>query len=647
MKELSKYHIPKNIRYLFLSLIWLLLVNAAFRIAMLGMNINLVAGADYPDILYSLFNVGFLFDLRLSLVILTVPFLLTSVPFLLNRDIKLAYLISNWLIIIAVIINIAVSSADLDFFNYYNSRITNAIFDWTNDMGTLLKVMANDRTYLLFFGIFIIVSGLYIFIQTLIFKKVIIQQARSFNIKSRLTFFFIPMVLLFFGIRGSFNFHRMPLNVNDAYFSENSFLNGLSFNPVFSLLYSYKDVNIKYFQNDNEAIRTALHYLGRKHSQAANPFETVVTGTDTLKPNIIFFLLESMSDAMVSRYNPGYGTTPCLDSLAEHGIVFDNFYSAGIHTYNGIFSSFYGLPAIMHNKPLSSVKTANMKFHGLPEILKEKNYKTFFYVTGSKEFDNMGGFLIPNGFDKVIDVSSYPDDSIVNGWGVSDRTMFNRVLNDCDSLSETNERFFIGLLTISSHEGYLIPDSTHVKLTNKAYPYKRYEFADMQIGKFMNSAKNKAWFKNTVFVFVGDHGQNFSPVYDLCLNYHKILLIIYSPTYFQHFAYKNFGLQQDIYPTLCSLLDFSYVNNSLGVNLFKHKRQYAYFTSDNKLGVLDDEYFLIYRNKNNVSLYKYKNKSLTAIYNKNKMKADSMKEYAFSMLQSAQYLIDNKLTDLK
>jgi len=646
MKIKIKNYIPQYIQFIFLSLLLLVVINMIFRGALLYLHNDLATGAASADIFYCLFNIGFLFDLYISLIIILLPYILCSFPFIANKKMKPFLLLSNWIIILLAMVNFAVSSTDLGFFSYYNSRITNTIFDWTNDIGLMLKVMSNDSTYLPYFITFIIVIGFYIYLQIKIFKKITSQEVKHYQLKYRLAFFIGFLTLIFFGVRGSINFHNKPLNIDDAFFSENLFLNQLSLNPVYSLAHSYRDVNIEYFKSDNEKVNTTLRYLNREKNKGKNPFEIQVNGSDSIKPNFILIFLESMSNAMVSRYNPKFRTTPLLDSLAEQGIVFDNFFSAGVHTHNAIFTTLYGLPAIMNNKPMNTLVTANMKFHGLPWIMKEKNYQTQFYVTGSKKFDNMNDFLILNGFDKVIGEKDYPTDSIFNNWGVTDKTMFNRVINDCDSLYEANTLFFSSILTISAHEGYLVPNSYDQKLINKEHPYKLYEFSDLLVKEFMSSAKNKDWFKNTVFIFVGDHGHNFLPVYDLNLNYHQVPLIIYAPEFVSHIVYEKPGLQQDIYPTLLGLFDFSYTNNALGVDLFKQQRKYAYFSADNKLGIIDDKHFLIYRGENNISMYDYKNNSVSDIYLENPTEADSMLNYGFSMVQSAKYLIDNKLTDL-
>ena len=644
MKFNLKEYIPKNIQFIFLSLVLLLAVNIFFRATLFLQHNELAVTATRADISYCFFHVGLLFDLYISLIIVLLPYLLSSIPFLRNKDSKPLYVVSNVIIIVLAWVNIAVSSIDLGFFDYYNSRVSNTIFDWTNDIGLMLKVMSNDSTYLPELLTFLLAASLYTFLQIQIFKKTVSRTSKKFSLAYRWSLFFGFLILIFFGIRGSFNFHQRPLNIDDAFFSDNLFLNQLGTNAVYSLANSYRYVDIDYFTDDEKAVEAALTYLNRARSKSPDPFKIHIYGSDSIRPNIILIFMESMSNAMVSRYHPEYITTPFLDSLAKNGIIFDNFFSAGIHTHNAIFTTLYGLPAVMHNKPMSSLATARQKFYGLPWILKEKDYRTLFYVTGSKKFDNMNDFLLYNGFDKVIGEDDYPFDSLTTKWGVTDKTMFNRILADCDSLDKRHNRFFVNALTISAHEGCYVPDEYRSKLVNNIFPYDLYEYSDLVLKEFMTLAKTRSWFDHTVFVFVGDHGQNFATTYDMNLNYHRVPLIIFAPAIFSHTTYEGPGLQQDIYPTLFGLLDFSYINVALGVDLFKQKRKYAYFSADSKLGILDKDYFLIYRGKNNISIYKYKNKSVKDLYPENRIEADSMLRYGFSMLQSTRYLINHKLT---
>jgi hypothetical protein len=91
------------------------------------------------------------------------------------------------------------------------------------------------------------------------------------------------------------------------------------------------------------------------------------------------------------------------------------------------------------------------------------------------------------------------------------------------------------------------------------------------------------------------------------------------------------------------LLQWPYVNNTLGIDLLneKEKRPYTYFSADDKYGVVDNEFYLIVREEGNPSLYKYKTGDQRDYLSQYKESALSMKTYAESMFQTTQWLMDN------
>ena len=90
-----------------------------------------------------------------------------------------------------------------------------------------------------------------------------------------------------------------------------------------------------------------------------------------------------------------------------------------------------------------------------------------------------------------------------------------------------------------------------------------------------------------------------------------------------------------------------FINNSLGIDLLNDSRPFAYFSADSKLACLNDEYYLIIDKNWTESLYRYKNKDLTNYLESQRSLADSMKTYTYSMLQTTQYLIRNRLVGMQ
>ena len=129
------------------------------------------------------------------------------------------------------------------------------------------------------------------------------------------------------------------------------------------------------------------------------------------------------------------------------------------------------------------------------------------------------------------------------------------------------------------------------------------------------------------------------------LSYNHTPLIIHAPYIFpraHHF--EQVGGQIDIFPTVMGLLNINYINNTMGIDLLKEKRPCMYFCADNKIGCLDQDYYYIFRDNGIESLYKYRNSDVKNYISENGSKADNLKNYALSMMQTAQFLISNHKT---
>jgi phosphoglycerol transferase MdoB-like AlkP superfamily enzyme len=144
-------------------------------------------------------------------------------------------------------------------------------------------------------------------------------------------------------------------------------------------------------------------------------------------------------------------------------------------------------------------------------------------------------------------------------------------------------------------------------------------------------------------VFLGDHGAPIDATYDMSLSYNHIPLLFYAPAIIKDYkVFDSMAGQIDVFPSIMGLLDISYKNNTLGINLFKEKRPYIFCNADDKYGVLDNDWFLIVRNDKSKGLYKYRDKSTKNYAAVMPDKVKEMQVYAESNLQSSQYVINEK-----
>jgi phosphoglycerol transferase MdoB-like AlkP superfamily enzyme len=159
--------------------------------------------------------------------------------------------------------------------------------------------------------------------------------------------------------------------------------------------------------------------------------------------------MESMSAAKMNRHGNPYGITPFLDSISTKGYYFENTYSAGIHTFNGIFSTLFSYPALFRQHPMK--ESAMYKYHGIASTLKKHNYSTIYFTTHDGQFDNGEGFLNGNDYDRVVELNDYPAEKAQTTLGVPDDYMFEYSIPVLDQLHSKGNPFMAAFMTASDH----------------------------------------------------------------------------------------------------------------------------------------------------------------------------------------------------
>lgn len=544
-----------------------------------------------------------------------------------------------------------VCATDIPYFGFYFSHISAVVLTWADDAGFILKMILGDVRLWWVIIAFIIVITVYFLISLRIFRKTLIQ--RDFpDSKNKIRYVFrnigisfLAFIILFIGIRGRIE-TKSPLRIGTAFFCNYSFANQLGLSPVYyffhSVLFSMKSESRSIQLMDNQkAIENTRQYLNIKSDpKFQSPIARQISPDKPQhKANVVLIIMESMSSAFLSRYGNQENLTPNLDRFAREGYSFDNIYTSGIHTFNGIYSLFTSFPCIRKQNPLKNMSMK--KYSGITSVLRNHGYSTVFFTTHDDQFDNMGGFLKYNDFQRVVSLKDYPGQKSNGTWGVPDDFMFNFSIPIIDDLAGKGNPFFVSFATTSNHLPYLIPE--YFKSEKKEIEKKAVQYADWSIGKFIQAVSTKNWFKNTLFVFIADHGMMIDPQYDIPLNYHRSPLIIYSPSLLSESRVINgFGGQMDVFPTIMGLLNLPYINNTLGIDLLKEKRPYIYFSSDDVYGVIDQQFFLIVHDGGSSRLYQYKDGNTTDYLPQNKLKAKEMRNYAESMFQVTQWIIDNR-----
>lgn len=638
--------IRKQILFLISYFVFNLIIFQIYRLTLFLLNINLTEGIPSLNFLYPLFNRGLLFDISTSSYLTFVPLIFIVLGlFIVQHRQKLFFILIILLLIIHFFV-IAILSVDIPYFAYYNARISNAILNWSEDFSIMFRTVFLESYYLPYLIMFFFFYGVSCLFIIKITKKTLYNIPGNLYLPINILVIITIGILLFFGARGETNFSKKPLSIESAYFSDYSFPNQLGINPVYSFVSSFKHQKIHIMDNQEalEQVKSSLNRKGIYNYPLAS--EVKFPAQATVKPNVVIVIVESLCTYILQKETDSIKVMPFLDSLSNYSITFTNIYSSGIHTYNGLYSILCGLPSILNIKPLTDPLSSSLKYSGISNILKKYNYHTVFICSGDKTFDNMNSFMLHNDFDKIISKDDYPDSCLNTFWGASDNFLFDRSVEEFDKLSSDGNPFLGVILTSTSHEANTLPKNVPFQPKTKDYYEQLFEFTDWSIQHFIEEARSKKWYDNTLFVFIGDHGQRFDPTYDMSLTYHHIPMIFFWEKKITPKLYEDIGLQLDLVPTLMGLLKLDYINNTLGIDLRTEKRPFAFFTADNKIGVLNRDFFLVIRKDGPTTLYKYPSKDVNNYLDNYPQIVDSMQTYAYSMLQVTQFLIERKKTNL-
>lgn len=595
---------------------------------------------------------GLWFDNVIGCYILLLPLVAMWIAALFNYTAKWLFRATAVYFTCFYSVSFIIAAANIPYFEYFFKTINSSIYNWFGYGGTTAGMVFGESAY--YFPIFLGLVSIVAFgwVASLLasrFYRRTEKTAPRINLLSRAVVLVAGAVcvgLCMFGIRGRMGYN--PIKVSQAYYCEDPFLNQLGVNPVFNLLTSTLDDNRKenrtlHLMSEEEALANVQKYLQRQGIDNLSPIARRVEREGVpVRKNVVLVFMESMSANLMGALGSEKNLTPYLDSLYHRSLSFNHFYSSGIHTNHGIYSTLFSFPAIMKRNAMKG--SVIPVYSGLPTVLQENGYCNLFFMTHESQYDNMNAFLRTNGFDEIYAQENYPADKVVNSFGVQDDFMYQYALPILNEKAETGNPFFTVLLSISNHPPYVIPPYFH---PHSSVPEEQIvEYADWSIRQFMEAAGKQPWFDNTIFVFLGDHDKMVgTPECEMPQSYNHIPLMIYGKD-IQASVHDGFGGQIDVSPTLLGMLNVSYLQNNFGVDMLREERPCMFFTADNMIGARDADHLFIYVPDSQQEFrYKLEEGKLHAAT------ADEdvfgrLKNYCFSMLQCTEYLVkENKTTD--
>jgi phosphoglycerol transferase MdoB-like AlkP superfamily enzyme len=355
-------------------------------------------------------------------------------------------------------------------------------------------------------------------------------------------------------------------------------------------------------------------------------------------------------------------STPYFNELSKQGIFFERCFTPTFGTARGVFATLTGIPDVQ----LSKFATRNEASVKQRTIINDfEGYEKLYFIGGRSQFNNFRGLINNIRNVKIYEEGNYTAKK-VNVWGISDKDLF---LEANKIMAAQQKPFFTIIQTADNHRPFNIPaeDTDFQRRIIAEEDLKQYGFdsqeefdafcyTDYTFKKFIETAKKEAYFNNTIFVFVGDHGVegNASALYPAAwmnqrLSEEHVPLLFYAPSLILNPHKRSEAVSQiDVMPTIAGMLQQPYINSTLGRDLLdstkKENAAFIIYHAPGWIGVVTDDYFY----RKNIRIKKEELVSVTSnSLNLDQRRQDSVKK-ELSALTSAIYetarwmLLNNK-----
>ena len=457
--------------------------------------------------------------------------------------------------------------------------------------------------------LYLLISLLWIYMYNLI-KVSYIKMHNSFlRVSSSVLIFLIVIAFCIGGIRGDFKKSTRPITLVHAMEKVNNPQHAdLILNSSFTFIRTigktgFNSSNIYSDKQINGIIKPI-----KKYPKNVN---------DSITPNIVIFILESMgreywgslnSEEQIPKYK---GYTPFLDSLANHSLIFPNFYANSR-------KSIHGMPAILAGVPsfetaYTSSPYSNQPIESVVSITNNLGYNTSFFHGASNGSMGFLGFSKTLGFDNYYGKDEYNNDIDFDGyWGIWDEPFLQFTKKILDKKSEP---FLSTVFTVTSHDPYIIPKKYEGFFDKGFVPmHQVVGYTDFALKKFFNEAENEPWFDNTIFIFTADHGnQTHYPYYEKIINRFANPLMIYWPKKKLKGVSSVLGQHMDIFPTVADFIGSDTPFRSWGKSLVsedKHDSFVVNFFGGGNYFMMNDEYIIVSNGANIKGVYNSNDRDL-------------------------------------
>jgi phosphoglycerol transferase MdoB-like AlkP superfamily enzyme len=244
------------------------------------------------------------------------------------------------------------------------------------------------------------------------------------------------------------------------------------------------------------------------------------------KPLALVILLESLRPSETGYFAPDKPSlTPTLDAVHAHGITFTKALSTGSVTRGAQEAIFCGYLGSRDTSLMRGGAVARVDC--LPDYIRRQSDQggpkgdVFWFHGGEGRFDGQLEFWRSRGVGQLISLQDFPSDAPRTGWGVSDRTFFERAAGSIAKLRQDSPADYeLGmLLSVTNHIPWDLPrDATVSPAANGELGHPSYyttAYTDAAVGELLAGLRTTGVWQDALIVIASDHGNNVPPYADL------------------------------------------------------------------------------------------------------------------------------------
>ena len=571
---------------IFFTLIFFALFTFA-RLLLLCFNYSFFEKLSFAQTAFAFLS-GLRFDFA-AIAIFVLPLV-----FMLSLPVRSAKWVKFWSFLLSAefVLFGALLSADLIYFGYVKRHMGEELLSLANDFSFIVGYAFGPGLWILI----LLILGLLFLLWAVNLIIKIFYQDPSFRGGKEIAYYIVFIALILLGIYGKAS--RTPLNIPDAYRTADSGMAAdLALNGIFT---SYRVISQGDYMAENEkdillSIEETVENVLTEREDAPMPYQYPLTRS--LKDlrayktplNLVVVVMESwVPNYIDSVSGTQYGVTPNFDKLVRYGNYFPNFYAFELRSLPGITAVLTGIPALPKLPKLGyGLESINMT--KLPQILRDKGYRTIFAQTSQRASFNLDKTAAQLGFEEIYGMEDMPKQFNyvkAEGYGY-DYDMFS-LLNE--KLKGESKPFFLFAFTGITHTpylGYLEGFDKYPNTTEENKYLNSLMFADYSIGYFIDEMRKEPWFYDTIFIFVADHTFNRN---GSIREKYNIPFLIYAPRYVKAQRSETLGSQLDILPTVFDLLRLQEPYSAAGKSLVSEGGgRNALFADGYTIGIITPE----------------------------------------------------------